>query len=47
MTTKEKLDKFIENAAIKSESIAIEDLIKINKENLKKGTLENYRLFDR
>tara|TARA_R100001163_G_C4906932_1_gene92980 strand:+ start:131 stop:274 length:144 start_codon:yes stop_codon:yes gene_type:complete len=47
MTTKEKLDKFIENAAVKTESIAIEDLIKANKENLKKGTLENYNLFDR
>jgi len=47
MTTKEKLDKFIENAAVRTESIAIEDLIKSNKENLKKGTLENYNLFDR
>tara|TARA_S200000501_G_scaffold43108_1_gene34883 strand:+ start:808 stop:951 length:144 start_codon:yes stop_codon:yes gene_type:complete len=47
MTTKEKFNNFIENEAIKTESVALEDLIKNHKKNLKKGTLENYQLFDR
>tara|TARA_R100000149_G_scaffold42069_1_gene16376 strand:+ start:650 stop:793 length:144 start_codon:yes stop_codon:yes gene_type:complete len=47
MTQKEKLDKFIENAALNAEAINIENMLKNHKENLKKGTLENYKLFDR
>ena len=47
MTAKEKFNKFIEDEAIKTESVALEDLIKKHKANLKKGTLENYQLFDR
>ena len=44
---KEKFNKFIENAALKSESVNIEFMLKHHKENLKKGTMENYQLFDR
>mgnify|MGYP003112628670 FL=1 len=47
MTNKDKLDKFIENAAMKVEAAALEDMIKKNKNNLKLGTIENYKLFDR
>ncbi len=47
MTAKEKFNKFIEDEAIKTESVALEDLIRQHKANLKKGTLENYQLFDR
>tara|TARA_X000001036_G_C20408272_1_gene695860 strand:+ start:148 stop:291 length:144 start_codon:yes stop_codon:yes gene_type:complete len=47
MTTKEKFNKFIEDEATKTEAVALEDLIKQHKANLKKGTLENYQLFDR
>lgn len=47
MTKKEKFNKFIENAALKTEAVNIENMLKTNRENLKKGTLENYRLFDR
>jgi len=47
MTKKEKFNKFIENAALKSESVNIEFMLKHHKENLKKGTIENYQLFDR
>tara|TARA_A100001515_G_scaffold62204_1_gene49027 strand:- start:920 stop:1063 length:144 start_codon:yes stop_codon:yes gene_type:complete len=47
MTQKEKFNKFIENAALNAEAINIENMLKNHKENLKKGTLENYKLFDR
>ena len=47
MTKKEKFNKFIENAAKRSESVNIEFMLKNHKENLKKGTMENYQLFDR
>ena len=47
MTAKEKFNKFIEDEATKTEAVALEDLIKRHKANLKKGTLENYQLFDR
>ena len=47
MTKKEKFNKFIENEALKSESVNIEFMLKNPKENLKKGTMENYQLFDR
>ena len=47
MTKKEKFNKFIENAALKTESVNIENMLKNHKENLKKGTIENYQLFDR
>ena len=47
MTKKEKFNKFIENAAQKSEAVNIEFMLKNHKENLKKGTMENYQLFDR
>ena len=47
MKTKEKLDKFIEDAATKTEAVNIELMLKNHKENLKLGTIENYQLFDR
>ena len=47
MTKKEKFNKFIENAALQTESTNIETMLKNHKENLKKGTIENYQLFDR
>tara|TARA_R100000654_G_scaffold7402_2_gene18277 strand:- start:4901 stop:5068 length:168 start_codon:yes stop_codon:yes gene_type:complete len=47
MTKKDKLDKFIENAAMRVEAAALEDMIKKNKDNLKIGSVENYKLFDR
>ena len=47
MTKKEKFNKFIENEALNSESVNIEFMLKNHKENLKKGTMENYQLFDR
>ena len=47
MTKKEKFNNFIENAALKTESANIENMLKNHKENLKKGTIENYQLFDR
>ena len=47
MTKKEKFNNFIENAAQKTESVNIEHMLKNHKENLKKGTIENYQLFDR
>ena len=47
MRKKEKFNKFIENEALKSESVNIEFMLKNHKENLKKGTIENYQLFDR
>ena len=47
MTKKEKFNKFIENAALQTESTNIENMLKNHKENLKKGTIENYQLFDR
>ena len=47
MTKKEKFNNFIENAALKTEAVNIENLLKNHKENLKKGTIENYQLFDR
>jgi len=47
MTKKEKFNKFIENEAIRTGSLNIEYMLKNNKENLKKGTIENYHLFDR
>ncbi len=45
MTAKEKFNKFIEDEAIKTDSVALEDLIKQHKPNLQKGTLENSQLF--
>jgi len=47
MTKKEKFNNFIENAAQRTEAVNIEHMLKNHKENLKKGTLENYQLFDR
>tara|TARA_A100001037_G_C15026799_1_gene578968 strand:+ start:90 stop:233 length:144 start_codon:yes stop_codon:yes gene_type:complete len=47
MTKKEKFNNFIENAALKTEAVNIENMLKNHKENLKKGTIENYQLFDR
>ena len=47
MTKKEKFNNFIEDAAQRTESVNIESMLKNHKENLKKGTLENYQLFDR
>ena len=47
MTKKEKFNNFIENAALRTESVKIENMLKNHKENLKKGTMENYQLFDR
>ena len=47
MTKKEKFNNFIENAAEGTESVNIESMLKNHKENLKKGTIENYQLFDR
>ena len=47
MTKKEKFNNFIENAALRTEAVNIENMLKNHKENLKKGTLENYQLFDR
>tara|TARA_R100001460_G_scaffold44696_2_gene81575 strand:+ start:636 stop:779 length:144 start_codon:yes stop_codon:yes gene_type:complete len=47
MTKKEKFNKFIENAALNVEAVKIENMLKGHKENLKKGTMENYQLFDR
>ena len=46
MTKKEKFNNFIENAALKTEAVNIESMLKNHKENLKKGTMENYQLFD-
>ena len=47
MTKKEKFNKFIENAALNAEAVNIENMLKNHKENLKRGTIENYNLFDR
>ena len=47
MTKKEKFNNFIENAAQKTGAESIESMLKNHKENLKKGTIENYQLFDR
>lgn len=47
MTKKEKFNKFIENEAKQTGSINIENMLKNHRENLKKGTIENYQLFDR
>ena len=47
MTKKEKFNNFIENAALKTQAVNIDDMLKNHKENLKKGTIENYQLFDR
>jgi hypothetical protein len=47
MTKKEEFNNFIENAALKTEVVNIENMLKNHKENLKKGTIENYQLFDR
>ena len=47
MTKKEKFNNFIENAALKTEAVNIENMLKNHRENLKKGTIENYQLFDR
>ena len=47
MTKKEKFNNFIENAALKTEAVNIENMLKNHKENLIKGTIENYDLFDR
>ena len=47
MTKKEKFNNFIENAAQRTDSVNIEHMLKNHKENLKKGTIENYQLFDR
>ena len=47
MTKKEKFNNIIENAAQRTESVNIELMLKNHKENLKKGTIENYQLFDR
>jgi len=47
MTKKEKFNNFIENAALKTEAVNIENMLKNHKENLKKDTIENYQLFDR
>ena len=47
MTKKEKFNNFIENAALKTEAVNIDNMLKNHKENLKKGTIENYQLFDR
>ena len=47
MTKKEKFNNFIEKAAQRTESVNIESMLKNHKENLKKGTIENYQLFDR
>ena len=40
-------DEQIENAAQKTGAVNIESMLKNHKENLKKGTIENYQLFDR
>tara|TARA_B100000927_G_scaffold126305_1_gene101939 strand:+ start:3232 stop:3375 length:144 start_codon:yes stop_codon:yes gene_type:complete len=47
MTKKEKFNKFIEDAAVETESVSIQNMLKNYKQNLKKGTIENYQLFDR
>jgi len=47
MSKKEKFNKFIENAALSAEAVNIENMLKNHKENLKRGTVENYNLFDR
>ena len=47
MTKKERFNNFIENEALKTKAVNIEFMLKNHKENLKKGTMENYQLFDR
>ncbi len=47
MTKKERFNNFIENAALRTGAVNIENMLKNHKENLKKGTIENYQLFDR
>ncbi len=47
MTKKEKFNKFIENEAQQTGSVNIENMLKNHRKNLKKGTIENYQLFDR
>jgi hypothetical protein len=47
MTKKERFNNFIENEALKTKAVNIESMLKNHKENLKKGTIENYQLFDR
>ncbi len=47
MTKKERFNNFIENEALKTKAVNIESMLKNHKKNLKKGTIENYQLFDR
>ena len=47
MTTNEKFNKFIENAAKSAQEINFIDMVKKQKNLTKIGTLEGYRLYDR
>lgn len=47
MTTNEKLNKFIEDAAKSSDEINFIDMVRKQKNLTKIGTLEGYRLYDR
>ena len=39
MTKKEKFNKFIENAALRTEAVKIENMLRIHRENLRKGCI--------
>ena len=47
MTTNEKFNKFIEDAAKSSNQINFIDMVRKKKNLTKIGTLEGYRLYDR
>ena len=47
MTTNEKFNKFIENAAKSAQEINFIDMVKKQKNLTKIGTLAGYRLYDR
>ena len=47
MTTNEKFNKFIEDAAKSSEHLNFIEMVKRQKNLTKIGTLEGYRLYDR
>jgi hypothetical protein len=47
MKTKEKFNKFIEDAAKSTEQINFVEMVRKQKNLTKLGTLEGYRLYDR
>ena len=47
MTKKKNLTNSSKMQLKRSEAVNIEFMLKNHKENLKKGTMENYQLFDR